>query len=198
MTASQNDVVRITAVMEIPIVGVIENVYHVRITSAGPIDDTDLQDAAAEFLEDIYTEINSRISDEQLYNSINIFNYTNQQVFGSISWPSLTAGLNTGDLLAPGVSALAIGRTGVSRRVGRKYFGVFTEDSITDGFFSAATIVDIADAAEIAYGPYTATNGVEFEGGVYDRVNIIFRTILDVTATGNPAYQRRRRQGTGI
>jgi len=51
---------------------------------------------------------------------------------------------------------------------------------------------------EDAYDGFTTSNGVGFIATVYDRVADIGRTASVVRAVSNPAYQRRRRLGTGI
>lgn len=174
----------------------VQNTYVISSFS-GPTDDASAIADISEWLEAIYTPIQGQISTLVAFSAININNISRSEVTGDLSWPNLVAGTNAGDILPSGVAALCLQRTGVSRRVGRKYYGVFTEAALAAGQWVSGTINDLGAAIAVASDPYVGANGVGFVPYVYDRTLGTLREVTSTAVSFEPAYQRRRRRGSG-
>lgn len=197
MTWGTGHVARATAIMDLGTEGAIQNVFHVqKLSGSGAVDDA--ADAIIEMLEDVYTELLGFLTDDLDFEAVNILLIDTNEALGNLPWPTLTAPTNTQEWIAPGVAALNIARTGVSRRFGRKYFGPFCENHSQDGAWVSSLVTAVSAACDVLYSTYNASNGIQLVGGVYDRVNDVFRTAQDHISYANPAYQRRRRLGVGI
>jgi len=104
----------------------------------------------------------------------------------------------TGDALPGGVSLLGTLYTAIGKHAGRKFFGMFTEDSVqAQGLFNATTVAAVATGLAELVTPYIITAQNSLAGVIIDRSTGLVRDILEVAATTIPAYQRRRRAGTG-
>lgn len=174
----------------------VQNSWHM-VKVSGANNDTAVVLAIQEYMEAVYLTVNANIADDILYNSIDIFLITGSQALGKVPWLTLVNGGDIGDPTAPGVCNLVLGRTGISKRIGKKYFGVSTEGKMTGARWVAGYVTDALDAAVIGWENFTATNSVTLRGIVYDRVAMVARDVVTAVATNNPAYQRRRRAGAG-
>lgn len=199
MAVSQDDICRVVAKMRFGAIGDHFNVYHVYATSVGaPITDAQfLADIAAE-LETAHTPINPYLDVGMQYIEIDGFNLTDNTPMEPIAWPTLTVGgETTTDSLARQLAALVSFKTGVSRGVGRKYIGGFTEGQHNaDGNLSSTLLTALANYAAALIGPKVGTYGTwafgilraagpTFIPYVLGQVNAKFRT------------QRRRVLGVG-
>src|SRR5438034_335734 len=113
MATAANDVCKIVAVMQGPQIQEEANIYHVKVVSTAFTNDTSFMNDAAAYLEDIYTNILSQISNQVAFIRIDGFNLTQNYPLPTVAWPTLTTGSSGGDPLPPGVCALLVGRTGV-------------------------------------------------------------------------------------
>ena len=156
-----------------------------------------LRDDIADYLEDVYLEIDQQIHDSITFDSIELFNVTEGVPEPSINWPTLTVG---GDATAPvpdGVTALSIGRTGVSKVVGKKYWPLGVETDIVEGIWGSTPTGVYALAAADWIAPFTGASGVTWDPGVWSRAAALFRVFTETATSSVPAYQRRRKRGVG-
>lgn len=174
----------------------VQNTWHM-VKVSGANSDTAVALAIQEYMEAVYLTINPFISDTVIYDSIDIFFIPGSQALGKVAWLTLINGGDPASPTAPGVCNLVLGRTGVSRRIGKKYFGISTENQIFGARWIASYVTAALDAAIIGWENFTASNSVTLRGIVYDRLLMVARDVSTAVATSNPGYQRRRRQGTG-
>ena len=197
MTIGENDVIRASAVLRRQATDDIVNVYHLTPVSIGSQTQQDLRDDIADYLDDVYVALNSRIANSINYSVIELFNVTDGTPEPSVGWPTLTTGGDAGDPMPDGVAGLSIGRTGVSKVIGKKFWPYFTKTSLSSGLWVAAVVTDMAAAAAIWIAPRTAPSGVTWDPGIYSRAVALFRTFTETDSTNLPAYQRRRKRGVG-
>jgi hypothetical protein len=107
-------------------------------------------------------------------------------------------GTNTSNQLANGICMLLKFFTDVGRYQGRKYLGICTEAQLgDDGTFGATATTNGVLLAAGWDAPVTV-GGMEFTTGVFNEAAERFTAFSQsVTAEDVPAYQRRRRPGTG-
>jgi len=103
-----------------------------------------------------------------------------------------------GAVLPGGVALLGTLFTNIGKHASRKFFGMITEDGATnDGLFKSITVSSVATGLEELLTAYVISSGNELSGVILDRATGVIRDIIEVAATAIPAYQRRRRTGTG-
>lgn len=196
--AALSDIIRVVAQLNMGVGITVQNVYHLQIRSAGGAADSVVLDDMGEYLEGIYTEIVDRIPDDVIFDEYSAQNVTADVDFGTASWPTLTDGNNGGEPYAPGVAGLLRVRTTTPGREGRKFWGPFTEGDATSGLWTTTTLNNLIDAGHAAYDPFNALSGVDYQPVIYDRNLDVARDPIEIVASNNPAYQRRRRLGRGI
>ena len=196
--ADVGDIIRVVAQLTMGVGVTIQNVYHLQVRSSGGAADGVILDDMGEYLEGIYTEILDRMPDDVIFDEYTAQNITVDVDFGAASWPSLVDGNNGGEPYAPGVAGLLRVRTGTPGREGRKFWGPFTEGDATSGLWTTTTLNNLLAAGHAAYDPFNALSGVDYQPVIYDRELDVPRDPVEIVATNNPAYQRRRRLGRGI
>lgn len=196
--ADVGDIIRVVAQLTMGVGVTIQNVYHLQVRSSGGAADGVILDDMGEYLEGIYSELLDRFPDDVIFDEYTAQNITVDVDFGAASWPSLVDGNNGGEPYAPGVAGLLRVRTNTPGREGRKFWGPFTEGDATSGLWTSTTLSNLLDAGHAAYDPFNALSGVDYQPVIYDRENEVPRDPVEIVATNNPAYQRRRRLGRGI
>lgn len=192
-----NDVLRIGAIMRLQTLFEIANVWHVRVTSGAPLGFAAASQDIAEYMDEIYDNIVSQMTDAQLPVAITLQNVTQATTFGAFAWDVFAGGTNTNAMTAPGVSLLAWARTLTPRVQIRKYFGVFTELDMDVGQWTAGARTACIGALTDHITPFTGTNGLQMLGVAYNRTLLTTTDGLSVTTSSEPAYQRRRKRGRG-
>lgn len=197
MPVSLGDVFRVTAKMTMYTAYDVQNVFYFRNDNGDPLADSAVIQTAQEVMEAIYTFTLPYLSASLSFDTINVFIPTGNQALGDVTWPTLTQGGDAADPLAPGVALLSLGRTGISRSVGRKYWGVSTEAHMIGAQFSATAVAGMNLAAQQAWGSFVTSFGAAITGVVYDKVAAQGRGVISIVSDANAAYQRRRRFGAG-
>lgn len=174
-----------------------QNVWYLE-KLAGPGDVASAITGISEWADDAYDFIDTLLSEEVTFDAINILLIDSDEALGDQPWPTMTTGAATGAQQAAGVALLASMKSGISRRVGRKYFGPFSISSFLDDDWPGATVTACLDLLDFADTSFVASNGLTLVARVYDRVAGVARAITGIQAVSNPAYQRRRRRGVGI
>jgi len=195
--AALGDILRIVADMSVGVGVTIENVYHVKVNSAGGVSDAQALDDMGDYLEDIYSEINGHMTDSLEYDSYKVTNITADVELGAQGWPTLTAGLSTADQVADGIAGVASFRTSTPGHQGRKFWGPFSEYDIDSGRLTSPTVADIQDAAVATGSPFTGGGGQSYIPVIYDRENNVGREVTEAYGDNRPGYQRRRKPGVG-
>jgi len=135
MTVQVGDVVRVTAKMAVDNEAV-QNVYHYQNAGPGALSDSDFIDAVGGRLDGVHGGLNSNISDQLDYTTIEFYNVTQSNALGEVSWPTQTSGGQTSSNLLPTqVAGLLTFSTGLSKSLGKKFLGGLT---IAAGDFDGA------------------------------------------------------------
>jgi hypothetical protein len=177
----------------------IQNTFTVRLYSAGSLTDADAKADLAEWLDDIYTEINTILPTSLDYVDIDFFNITQDAPMGVDFWPTLTTGNGgSAEVVATGVSYVITAFTNVVRAHGRKFFGPPVAGAIASGVFNSTAMAALAAAMAVWISPFNGgTSGEPWVPGIWSRTLSLFRVFRDVVVRNVPGYQRRRKQGVG-
>lgn len=196
MAQSQDDVLRVTAKMSLGVEDV-QNVYHFIVGGTGTATDAATLTAIANLLDDAYFELQGSTSDEISFDTIEVYNLTQDTWVGELVWPSLTTGGQTGNLMPPQTSMLALFNTDTLRSQGRKFLPPSVIDYVgADGTPLSGVLGYAANfATELLLGATSGT--VTFKPGNFRAllsafIPWVFATIPDFYAT-----QRRRYYGKG-
>jgi len=191
------DVFRVTAGLFGPNGQVIQNVYHFAKVSGADTDDQDAMDDMAEILDELYTDLSAYFPTTVTAGEISFFDVTNNNPLPSMSWPTFTAGTGSGEPEPPACSALVVFRTGVNRKLGRKFFGPLS-DGVTDGGeIEGGSLTQLAASAAALVGLLSGDSGHTYWAGIVGTLGGFFR-FIEAVARPVIAYQRRRKQGVGI
>lgn len=196
MALLNGEIARVTALLNFQSSDDVQNTWHL-IKVSGANSDTAVTLACQEFMELLYNIIVGRLGLSLTFDAIDIFFIPGSQALGQFPWLSLVAGTDAASVQPPGVALLTLARTGVSKRIGKKFLGVSTEGQMTSGLWNSAFVLDALALTLAAYTNFTASNGVTLRAVVYDRLLKVARDGVAFLAEPNPAYQRRRKVGTG-
>lgn len=188
------DVIRVIADMTLLGQSIL-NVYHMVSASSVP-DDEVIQDAQVG-LDDLYQLVNAEIDNQLSYNSIRVFNVTDNQDLGIHDWPTLVAGAADAQCLPLGVAALLTLPTSVPKVRGRKFFCGFSEGAQADGVWGSGVVDSLNDIGAFMLTPMLGDASGEFwRFGVPTSIGG-FQLFASSLVGNIPAYQRRRKQGVG-
>ncbi|GAG64308.1 unnamed protein product, partial [marine sediment metagenome] len=154
-------------------------------------------DEIADWLDDAYDDLASSMCVTVDFDSIEVWNLTQDDLLGLGDWPTQTAGANDTNQMPPQCAALVLFNTSTARSQGRKFlppFGVASQD--TDGSVLAASLGNILLYANKLLVDITGTGWVGTAGN-WNPVLVRFAAwttnqIRDIFAT-----QRRRYVGSG-
>jgi hypothetical protein len=197
MAVSANDVIRVVCKMSWG-EDDIQNVYHGKVTGGTLPSDAVLLTGMSTFFDALYDLIDTNFPDEITFDSISVYNVTQDIWVGEVGWDSLvTGGGSATDPMPPQVAPLILFNTGVLRSQGRKYLPPCTE---------AANDTDATPVAGFltAMGNYAAglLAGASFAGwdvawGNYRKIGAIFIPWIDAEVRDIWGSQRRRMFGRG-
>jgi hypothetical protein len=199
MSVVTSDVIRATARLQWNDSVDVQNTFTCRYQGASTLDDSDAKADLAEYIDDVYTEINSVLPSSLDYVDIDFFNITQDAPMGVDFWPTLTVGGSaTAEVVATGVSYVMTGFTNIVRAHGRKFFGPPAAGAIEGGVFTSPVMVALASAMAVWISPFNGgTSGQPWVPGIWSRAVSLFRAFRDVVTRNIPGYQRRRKQGVG-
>lgn len=198
MTVQSDDYVRATARMSFGLAASVQNVFAFKLIGSALGDTVAMQDLAEE-LDDWYTCINPQIVDNQTYVDIDGFNLTQDSPLPETSWPSKTVGGSASDPTPSGAAALVTFRTNFSRRRGRKFLGVMGEGNIgANGQWNTTLMTNLATFGAQLLDPFVGQVSGETWLPVIWSVLKAGMLPTEAVVSAIPAYQRRRRIGTGI
>lgn len=195
--ASLGDIISVVAGLNAGLGIDVQNVYHLQVLETGGVDDDDLVDDMGEYLEDVYGVLNNTFANNVVYDLYKATNVTADVDLGTHPWPSLTQGGGAVNMLPTGDSGLVLGRTNTPGRVGKKYFGPFTSNALADGYWTAGVVATLADAMAEVWSPFISALANSYTPVILGRDDGVGRVVREATASAVPAYQRRRRPGTG-
>jgi hypothetical protein len=196
MTIAANDILRVVAKMSQQ-GNDVQNVYHIKVTSESDPDDEDVVDYIATVLDAAYDEIAGDMDTTLLFDTIEVWNITQDTFVGGTVWPTLSAGTNAGDPMPAQCSPLVLFNTATNRSQGRKFLPPLVAGTVdTDGSILSAALAHIALYAAYFLGPQSGV-GWAFEFGNFNVdlerfVPWVYSIVRDFWAT-----QRRRYLGSG-
>ena len=203
MTVSTGDILRIVASFLWTDGNVNQNVYNAVVTGGGgPWDDQEIVDDAAAWLDNLYANVDSLMSDELDGNEVLVYKYDavgdDWDEVGSDAW--VLDGLEATDQLPRGVAALVRLWSTDPDVQGKKYIPGFCEGGLTDGLWGAGTITFLLALGADWYTPFVGgVSGATWTPGIWSVVGKVLKHGIDHIATSTiPAYQRRRKRNVGI
>jgi hypothetical protein len=172
------------------------NVYHLRYN--GPTeDDGVIMSAIRGYMNDAYDEFNEYISDDLSYETIEVFNVTQELPVDEQTWPVLSSGASNADPLPLETAPLVRFPTKAHRSQGRKYLPMPTEETCElRGLLVQDAINALVAFATVIISGYPAGNGGLIPGNwskIYDRFAPWIAAIIEY----QNGVQRRRRTGIG-
>lgn len=191
------DVVRLGAAFLSDVSDAIVNVYHVTIGAGAPMAFAAAAQDFQDYIGFIYAPAMNVYPTTFASDRISVKNETQNTVWGAIAFPTPLVGTAAGDRTAQQVALLAWGRTPISRVQIRKYYGPFTEASMTNGLWLSAIRATCQQMIDYHIVANVMPNGLQLQGVAYSKA--LDRATLAITATTSevPVIQRRRRLGTG-
>lgn len=174
------------------------NSYQLLLTDGGPVTYEDWRDDIRDWGDALYTLVKAVCNVLMVFEGVR--GEFTQGVCSSGFIPFVTplTGELLGDPVPSGVAALISFPTGVSRVVPRKYFGVLDAGVIdTNGNLADTTFGDFNAIGAYLRDPQTI-NGRTWQYGYLSPKTSSFEVPFSAVLSQTPAYQRRRRVGTGI
>lgn len=193
-----NDVWRVTARMTGDDGVAIQNVWFVRKTTIGVSPDDQSRDDIAGALDGIYDSLSVYLVNDTLPLDIQFYDVTNDTPMPAHPWSAFSGGASGNEPVPSGVAYLIVFNTGVKRVQSKKYFGQCDSGYLSNGNWNSTLVTGLsliaATIIENFVGPTTAD---AFQWGVVDKLGA-FWDWNEAFVKSEPAYQRRRRFGTGI
>lgn len=182
---------------------VAQNVFNCVVTGGTPpYDEVDITDDAEDWLDDMFANLTTVMSDEIDGNSVIVYEYDS----GDADWDEV--GHNTwgfdptaaSEQIPRGAAGLVRLWTTDADVQGRKFIPGLVESNLVDGLFDGGLTTALLAFALDWLTPFVgAASGATFTPGVWSVVGIVFKAAVDHYATSTiPAYQRRRKRGVGI
>lgn len=203
MSVAADSILRVVASMLWDDGNVVQNVFNAKVSGGGaPWDDQDIIDDAIAWLDNMYLNITTYVSDHQDGNEGIVYKYDavglDWDEVGSDAWtwnPSQSA-----DYTARAVAGLVRLWTEDADVQGKKYIAGLAEPQMTDGLWDSAVITALLAFAADWYNPFTGSvSGASWVPGIWSVKNLVFKAGVDHVATTTiPAYQRRRKRNVGI
>ena len=191
------DILRIGATWSFEGVHEITNVWHAKVVAGGGITYAQAALDVQSYMADIYVELEPQLSTAMVTDFLTLSNVTQDTTFGAIAWQGEIVGDDAGEKMPPGVACFAWARTLKPRVQIRKYFGVFSEDGLVGGAWSAVVRGDCDAAMVIHIQDYADGPLLTLKGVAYSRLLTTSVEAISVSTSEEPAYQRRRKRGRG-
>lgn len=202
MAISAGDVLRVVAIMYWLDGNTVQNVFNAVVTGAGgPWDDADIVDDALAWMNSVYSNLTSQLSQDLDGSEVAVYEYDpvdeDWDEVGKASWsfaPSSASGY-----LPRGVAGLINAGTLDPDVQGKKYVGGLTTAAISSGLLVGATVTALGNFADDWLTAFTGSvSGADWTPGVWSVKNSNLHPFWgDYTIPTIPAYQRRRKRGVG-
>lgn len=203
MAVIDTDVLRVVASILWTDGNINQNVFNCIVSGGvGPYDDQDVADDMEDWLDNMYANIVSVVSDECDGNEVVVYKYD----AGDDDWDEVSSQgfvwnpTSISDELPRGVATLVRLWTVDPDVQGKKYLGGLTEGTIADGLISGATMILYLAFAADWFTPFVgAATGATFTPGIWSVAETLFFAGVDhIAVNGILAYQRRRKRNVGI
>jgi hypothetical protein len=196
MSVESGDIMRVTAKMS-HLGNDIQNVFHIRANGTGSVDDATAVTEITNRLNSAYGNVVDYQNLDYDYNTIEIFNVTQDRPMGEYNWPSLVSGTLANDALPDQTAALALFPTMTARSQGRKYVGGWCEaENNSGGDPDGDVTTQMLAWALSLIAPWLVGSG-EFEFGNWSYTLLRFAEWLQPIIRDVWRTQRRRASGVG-
>lgn len=175
----------------------IVNVWWHRWVLTAPLDDTDAGTALTDWLEASYALVNGMMSSNVQHLDTQWTNVTTAYPFTPLPRNANLDGQDASDLLPSDTSALVVWRTGVQRKLGRKYLPTFVKTALSGGRWTAGTMTDLALFAAFVALDFVVDPTTTLQPGVRSTVGGAFSSFVSYTVSNVPSRQDRRKLGVG-
>jgi len=194
---STGDAVRVDLVADIDADQDMIGVYQFRLISGDIASEADVLDDLLSIGGAIVTIVRQLCNVLTVWRKIRAVNLTTNTLIGEADFTPNVAGSLTGDQVPYGVAALTTFPTYTPNVRLRKFLGGLDSGVLTaSGKITAGGVADLADFVTLMLDPFTETNGT-WQYGYLSPKTAGWVGPVSGTVTNVPAYQRRRRQGTG-
>jgi hypothetical protein len=204
VSLSEGTVIKIAASLLLADESIAQQIFWFVLEDAiasGPLDEADVLDAVANWVDQIYTHVIPNINDAVIPGIVDVWEVNVPTgdltpIGDTIQTWTPTQGA---DQLPNGVAAIIQLKTTNTDVTGRKFVPGLAESSIEDNNWGSATMTNLASFAAEWPEIYDDPNDVELVPGVYSNTfNNFFLATGTVIVNGIAGYQRRRKPGVGI
>lgn len=203
MSIVSGDIIRVVASLLWTDGNVNQNVYNAVLTGGGsPWADTDVTDDAEAWLDNLYANFTTFMSDEIDGNEVIVYKYDaiddDWDEVSSQSWTFNPS--NVSEQLPRGVAGLVRLWTSDPDVQGKKYVPGLCEGNLMDGLFGSSIVTALLAFGADWYLPFVGgVSGATWTPGIWSVAGTVFKAAVDHYATSTiPAYQRRRKRNVGI
>lgn len=181
------------------------NVFHFRCDFDVPQTDSGTFDCVDEYVSSVYEEFDTNLDDDfEPYDlKVDAVEFLDGkwevvQNIGAGAWGGTIDTSAATDPLPTGVALLAKLYTSLGKHTGRKFFGGFVEAANNEfARFGPSVRTQVLTGVTKLLTPYVVAVGSSLASIILDRADGTVRDIIAVAVSETPAYQRRRREGTG-
>lgn len=203
MSVADNDILRVVASLLWTDGEINQNVYNCKVSGgSGPYDDQDVTDDMEDWLDNMYANFVSSMSDEIDGNEVLVYKYDPvDDDWDEVASQSFTFNPTAAvDQLPRGVALLCRLWTTDPDVQGKKYVPGLVETNVTDGLFAGAILTNALAYAADWYLPFVgAASGATFTPGIWSVAGTaFFAGVNHLAASAIPAYQRRRKNNVGV
>lgn len=200
MTISDNADIKAVQEINMPDGVVAVNVFYFKADFDSTQQDDDVIGEIESWIETLYTTIIDAVSDLVTLGELTIYVYNatlNQWDNHGTGSPSVTFA-EVSEMLPHGVSALVRHYSVEPRTIGRKYLPGFAEGEADDGVWGAVTLTALA-AFGAAWGVSIEIDelNILWPGVWTTKALVVYKLSPSYVVLADPAYQRRRRPGSG-
>ena len=203
MAVPDGTILRIVASFLFPESVIAQNVFYAIFNdTGGSNDEDDVVSDAVDWLEDMYTEVITAISDEVSSTQCHVYLYDavddDFDEVGSAPWSVNFS--NTADMMPHGCSMIAHCQTSDPDVRGTKYIGGPGDGAATASALSGPIITLMLNFADDWVAPFVGlATGGDFGPGIWSVKNTAFFLCSGVNSVNTDiGYQRRRKPGVGI
>lgn len=203
MAIPDGAILRVVASLLFPESVIAQNIFYaVFADTGGSDDDADVLSDLADYVEDMFSELDTQVADEIALDSIKVYIYDPLDPdWDEVGDELLTdAFANAEDMSPHGISMVIHAKTTNPDVQAAKYLGGFGETSTVDGLWGVGALTAAANFANTWTTAFVgAATGGDFAPGVWSPTKLNFFIFNGVEVVGGiPGYQRRRKPGVGI
>ena len=130
------------------------NVYGLLCDHIGTATQEEIFDTILAYVESIYLEFITNMSDNFTTNAIDIFNTVDNEAYGLFDWPTIGGAGNSGQAMPNSDTAYAFARTATTGSRGGKYWPGQIETEHADGLWSSTALADYVAALAVWIEPF--------------------------------------------